>query len=228
MLDESLKAERSEVPQAWRVSEASRPVREWPGFGEGKFFVQDVSSQLLVAQVSEAFREAKVNRVLDLCAAPGGKSVGLAWNGFDVVASDIDSERLGAVRENVQRLGSGHSLSVREKPELVDEKFDGVWVDAPCTGSGILRRHPDVRWLKQNEQVRSLNVIQRELLLEACQRLKSGGVLVYSVCSVLTEEGSDLVKGAPIPGLSLVAERELSPVDAPFGDGFYLALFRKA
>ena len=133
-----------------------------------------------------------------------------------------------AVHENVQRLKLHGNVKVCEKGELGARHWDAVWVDAPCTGSGILRRHPDVRWLKQSEQLPKLNALQRELLLEAWGKVATGGLLAYSVCSVLAEEGSELLKGSALPGSAVVEELLLSPLEAPFGDGFYLALLRKA
>jgi 16S rRNA (cytosine967-C5)-methyltransferase len=223
-----LKLSEGALPGMYRLGEASKPVREWPGFSEGRFFVQDVSSQVLVDLFSSELKKASSRRVLDLCAAPGGKSIGLAWNGFEVFASDIDSNRLKSVQENIQRLGKNLSIQILEKSQLQSQLFDGIWVDAPCTGSGILRRHPDVRWLKQEEQLAALNRIQRELLLEAWDRLKHGGLLAYSVCSVLSEEGRDLIRSAGLPGMNVLLEKELGPFEDPYGDGFYLALLRKA
>ncbi len=214
---------------ALQVLKAERPLIRWSGFETGAFFVQDISSQKLVQEVTEILRKRKATSVLDLCAAPGGKSVGLAWNGFRVVATDSATDRLGLIRQNFRRLGVEGGSEVVELKSLAaaSDQYDAVWVDAPCTGSGILRRHPDVRWLKTYEDVRSLNRLQRELLAQAWERVRPGGALIYSVCSVLPSEGRELVRSFQTPGAEWGGEFELLPQEAPFGDGFYLGYWFK-
>ena len=232
-------ATAGETPGAIRLGEGQLPpgpVNQWPGFTEGAFLVQDVSSQVLVSALVDELKKAGVwtgekntLRALDLCAAPGGKSVGLSWSGFQVVASDASLERLGLLRQTVSRCAA--EIEVREPQDLGTARdFDVVWVDAPCTGSGILRRHPDVRWLRQEKELQALAKVQEQVLREGLERVKPGGYLMYSVCSVLEEEGV-----ARILGLSdwkdrfeIVAEWRLWPFEGEKGDGFQGALIKLA
>ena len=161
------------------------------GFSEGRFFVQDISSQILVNDVAnEVKKMLKIERptALDLCAAPGGKALGLSWCGFNVVATDLDQSRLKLISENVERLKSDVRILSRDLAAK-SGPHDLVWVDAPCTGSGIIRRHPDVRWLRKEKDLQSLTEQQEKLIREGWERVKSGGFLMYSVCSVFEEEG---------------------------------------
>jgi 16S rRNA (cytosine967-C5)-methyltransferase len=200
------------------------PTRE--GFAEGQFIVQDISSQTLIAEISERVKRKNPNpSALDLCAAPGGKSIGLAWNGFTVTATDPVAPRLKLIEQNVARVFGGASSPVKIMAEVPrSELFDLVWVDAPCTGSGIIRRHPDGRWLKRESDVKTLASTQAELLIRAWKSVKPGGFLAYSVCSVFHQEGAAQLSQVPVPPLQTWS---LAPHQDPFGDGFYAALFQK-
>ncbi|MCM2322254.1 MAG: hypothetical protein NDJ90_03225 [Oligoflexia bacterium] len=215
------------VPGSFRLtSGGSVPDRD--GFSEGEFFVQDISSQLLIFEVASEVRKALTGRsltALDLCAAPGGKSAGLAWEGFEVIASDREEKRLALLRQTVSRVAP--EVKVVPKAGLAElEPRDLVWVDAPCSGSGILRRHPDVRWLRREKELQALMKVQREVLEEGWKKTRSGGFLVYSVCSVLKEEGPEVLQAAKLDA-HLVREWSLWPQQAPYGDGFWGALLRK-
>jgi 16S rRNA (cytosine967-C5)-methyltransferase len=234
------------VPGAYMSVEGGA-VTAKAGFSEGRFFVQDISSQFLVHEISMAVRAAAkaagaeaVEKssgkerltALDLCAAPGGKSLGLAWNGFEVISTDGDSSRLELIRQNIERLKPeidrmGGSVRIISREDARTVPFqDLVWIDAPCTGSGIVRRHPDVRWLRREKDLPVLRDQQSILVKEGWERVRPGGFLAYSVCSVFKEEGPDLIRKC---GLDAHAQQTwlLSPQEKPYGDGFWAALLRK-
>ena len=224
-------------------------VSSWQGFAEGRFIVQDIASQYLVEEVAGCVgihdgKNKSLLKALDLCAAPGGKSVSMSWLGMDVIASDREADqggeaRLNKLRETLSR--AAPQVRLVEKADLPSAAKDQnlVWVDAPCTGSGILRRHPDVKWLRKEEHVSSLQAKQRELLIEGWNYLKPGGYLVYSVCSVFKSEGAEQVDGwlAKLPSSNSaehgrasgkkLKEWLIAPQDPLGGDGFYCALIEK-
>lgn len=218
------------VSRSYRVSQGGA-VTSLPGFSSGSWIVQDISSQKLVTEAVEAARRLGLNsgaRALDLCAAPGGKAIALAWEGLDVTASDRDV-RLPLLRESIERVHSTDRIrAVRQEELRVENKgYDLVWVDAPCTGSGIIRRHPDVRWLRQEKDLASLARSQRELLQDGWSRVAAGGFLLYSVCSIFTEEGAGLLKSSAPVGSSVVQTWDLAPQSEPYGDGFWGVLLRR-
>lgn len=133
--------------------------------------------------------------VLDLCAAPGGKTVGMAENAEFVVAADLSWRRIGRVRQNVQRIGlsAKTGLVVADGRRSPFRPVDVVLLDAPCTGTGTLRRHPDGRWRVNEEMLSSLVQLQRELLEAAAGLVPPGGVLVYATCSLEAEENAEQV-----------------------------------
>ncbi|HUP56581.1 MAG TPA: transcription antitermination factor NusB [Bdellovibrionota bacterium] len=226
--DEAPGLEPGPIPGAWRLASGGA-VTEIPGFSEGKLIVQDISSQVLVREIGQEVR-ARVGSAkptaLDLCAAPGGKSVGLAWEGFQVTASDRDSPRMKLLEGTVKRTGG--QIRVAGKQEVPGlPQSDLVWIDAPCTGSGILRRHPDVRWLRRPDDLKKLGPLQLELIREGWAKVKPGGFLAYSVCSVLALEGPDLVARAALEGAQELRSWRLSPQEPPHGDGFWAVLLHK-
>ncbi|MGZ3698365.1 MAG: RsmB/NOP family class I SAM-dependent RNA methyltransferase [Bdellovibrionota bacterium] len=219
-------AEEGPIAGAFRASEGGL-ITAKEGFPEGKFVVQDISSQTLIREIGSTVREqlgGKI-RALDLCAAPGGKSVGLAWEGFDVSATDRDEARFALLRQTVSRAAPEVKITPRDKIAGLTN-VDFAWVDAPCTGTGIIRRHPDVRWLRREKELDSLTRLQGELLKEAWEKVRPGGFLAYSVCSVFSDEGPGLVKKSGL-GQYQVREWLLAPQTAPFGDGFWAGLLRK-
>jgi 16S rRNA (cytosine967-C5)-methyltransferase len=149
-------------------------------------YVQDRASQWVAASVEG---QAGV-RVLDVCAAPGGKATGIAAAGATVVAADISSTRAGLVAANAQRLGVDLPVIVADgrKPPFARASFDRVLVDAPCSGLGVLRRRPDARWRIDAAAVDRLAVLQRELLDAAISLVRPGGILIYSVCTLTNRE----------------------------------------
>ena len=229
------------IPCSWRVTEGGQIIAR-AGFAEGQFMVQDISSQYLVAQVAEqvfaglgsASQHAAATSggekprltALDLCAAPGGKSVNLAWSGFDVTATDRTESRLPLLKSTLSRAAPQIKLLEWKDVPACEQKHL-VWVDAPCSGTGILRRHPDVRWLKEEKDLPALTKTQRELILQGWDKVLPGGYLVYSVCSVLKEEGPQAIAAAGLKD-AIVTEWLLCPQTAPHGDGFWAALLHKA
>ena len=219
------RASQGPVPYSWKLTEAGL-ITSVPGFAEGDFIIQDISSQFLVSEISGIVRKELGGspNALDLCAAPGGKSVGLRWSGFNVTASDRE-ERLPILKQTCDRTAPEiQVISEAAVPGLAVQ--DLVWVDAPCTGTGIIRRHPDVRWIRKESDLQSLMRTQEELLRKAWEKVRPGGFLAYSVCSVLKEEGPEALKRAGID--KTIQEWFLTPQSHPHGDGFWAALARKS
>jgi 16S rRNA (cytosine967-C5)-methyltransferase len=158
-----------------------------PGFSEGAWWVQDAAAALPV----RLFGDLAGKNIADLCAAPGGKTAQLAQAGAKVTALDRSPVRMARLRDNLARLTLEAETVVAdavEWPGLADG-FDGVLVDAPCTSTGTIRRHPDVAWLRQEADIAALAALQGRLLRKAAGLLKSGGTLVYCTCSLEPEEG---------------------------------------
>jgi 16S rRNA (cytosine967-C5)-methyltransferase len=201
-------------------------IANLPGFKDGKWIVQDLASQILVNRfVGMLPNGGKAVKVLDRCAAPGGKSVAMAWLGVDVVAADSSESRRKLLEEAVTR--AAPAVRVVSEAELPSAgPFAAVWIDAPCSGSGIFRRHPDVRWLRNESDIGALIEIQAKLLREAFSFVPVGGLVFYSVCSLFPEEGRDQLKA--IASLGKVREEiRLGPDQDPSCDGFYGAVIEK-
>lgn len=176
------------------------PVESLPGFHEGHFQVQDESSQLVAWVVDPP----SYGRTADLCAAPGGKTTHMAAlmrfqdkeaKGL-VFAYDRHSHRVGLIEENAKRLGLDpwiHSFQkdARRVDTPDDEKFDRVLVDAPCSGTGVLARRPDLRWHKDEKEIPALVQLQREILQNAARLVMPGGFLIYTTCSLEEEENEE-------------------------------------
>jgi 16S rRNA (cytosine967-C5)-methyltransferase len=219
--------EKGPVEGSARLREGDRsgPITSLGGFAEGAWIVQDLASQILCERFSEILRARKAARLLDRCAAPGGKAVAMAWKGFEVLATDPDARRLGLVEENAKRTGARiEIIADADLARAWERRPEAVWIDAPCSGSGILRRHPDVRWLREEKDLAELGKIQSGLIDEAWSKLPSGGTLLYSVCSLFREEGRDpierLLKSAGADA-EVIAEIALAPDLDPSTDGFY-------
>ncbi|MDO9287018.1 MAG: 16S rRNA (cytosine(967)-C(5))-methyltransferase RsmB [Aquabacterium sp.] len=235
-------------------------VHELPGFAEGDVSVQDLSAQraaplLLGGGQSGALPAlAPGARVLDACAAPGGKTAHLLERAdLDLLALDSDARRLTRVQDTLKRLqlpaatpGGGtvrlQAADARQVASWWDGRpFDAILLDAPCTASGIVRRHPDVRWLRRADDVAALAAVQRELLDALWPLLAPGGRLLYATCSIFMAEGQQQIVAflqrhaaqqpqlaAASPGHLLgVPDNPHSPAEALTGDGFYYALIHK-
>jgi 16S rRNA (cytosine967-C5)-methyltransferase len=168
-----------------RLPENGPAIPELPGFQEGAWWVQDaaaaIPARLLTPQPGA--------RILDLCAAPGGKTMQLAAAGARVTAVDRSAPRLERLRENVARLGLDVEIVVADALTLETQAHDAVLLDAPCSATGTIRRHPDVAWTKAEADIGRLAGLQAKLLDHAAGLVRPGGVLVYCTCSLEPEEG---------------------------------------
>jgi 16S rRNA (cytosine967-C5)-methyltransferase len=179
----------------------------------------------VVAHLKSTGKPAEQLRILDLCSAPGGKALGLAVNGFTVEATDIDSDRMSKTLENRNRLGLQDRIRIRPYAEVQkdDSTYDLIWIDAPCSSTGIIRRHPEVKWNRGEKEIEKLTLVQEELLNWASRHLKPGGAILYSTCSVMRSENEP---GLPV-GLTEFRSWEWAPQIAPFGDAISAKLLLK-
>jgi 16S rRNA (cytosine967-C5)-methyltransferase len=219
------------------------------GFSEGAWWVQDAAAALPV----RLFGDLAGRRVADLCAAPGGKTAQLAAAGATVTAVDRAPARLDRVRENLARLALQAELVCADVTAWESGPFDAVLLDAPCSSTGTIRRHPDVPWLKRVSDIVTLAALQRRLIGRALNLTKSGGTLIYCTCSLEPEENEEIiaellaresgVQRMPIAASELSGRTEfiskdgdlrtlpcqLPDTDSRFAglDGFYAARLRK-
>jgi len=167
-------------------------VPELPGFGEGAWWVQDTAATI----PARLLGDARGRSILDLCAAPGGKTLQLAAAGARVTAVDVSENRLRRVKENLERTGLVAEVVAQD---LLSNEFGGEWdavlLDAPCSATGTIRRHPELPWLKDEAQVKELSGLQRRMLRKSAQLVKPGGTLVYCTCSLEPEEGEIRARG---------------------------------
>ena len=178
-------------------------VSALPGYAEGAWWVQDSAAAMAVPMLGEV----RGLRVLDLCAAPGGKTLQLAAAGAVVTALDISGPRMGRLRENLARTGLAAELVVADALHWQPEaEFDAILLDAPCSATGTIRRHPDLQYIKDGSEVAALLTLQAQLFDRALTFLKPGGRMVYCTCSLLPDEGeAQLVAAlARNPGLAVV------------------------
>ena len=164
-----------------------------PGFSEGQWWVQDAAAALPV----QLFGDVAGKTIADLCAAPGGKTAQLAQAGARVIAVDRSSNRMARLRDNLVRLALEAETVVVDAAEWPggthSGHFDGILIDAPCTSTGTIRRHPDIGWLRQEADIAPLVALQQRLLQRAATLLRPGGTLVYCTCSLEPEEGEQAV-----------------------------------
>jgi 16S rRNA (cytosine967-C5)-methyltransferase len=160
-------------------------VTELEGFNSGEWWVQDAAAAL----PARLLNAGPGSRVADLCAAPGGKTAQIAAAGAEVTAVDRSAPRLRRLAENLKRLGLTVKTITADATTLEAEPFDAILLDAPCSATGTIRRHPDVAWLKSGNDITRLTQLQARLLDAAARLLKPGGTLVYSTCSLEPEEG---------------------------------------
>jgi len=244
----------SEAGVEWSLPEATDqavflpsppPVKELPGFSDGLFYVQDLAGQRVV----ELMDLEPGQRVLDACAAPGSKTTHILThepNLDGLVALDNQPERLAMVTENLQRLGLQEAPvrlvladALRVQQWWDGQPFDRILLDAPCTATGVIRRHPEIRLRRDKDDLESRQNLQVQLLEQLWRVLKPGGTLIYTTCSVLPAENDAVVKkllqadvGAKIKNFRIPDSiktthgRQLLP--SKNHDGFYYARLQKA
>ncbi len=201
--------------------ERGQRVEDVAGFAEGDFIVQDPGTRIAVDLLDPKPGE----RILDACAAPGGKTVQIAWRGAEVTACEVNPKRRRRLEENLARL----KLGVEVIPELpASQTFDKVLVDAPCSNTGVLRRRPDARWNWSEEKLAALVKLQAEILDACAPRVAPGGLLVYSTCSNEPEENEAQVIAflERHPEFSLEESRESLPFESGT-DGAFAARLRR-
>jgi 16S rRNA (cytosine967-C5)-methyltransferase len=230
------------------VLESAQPVPSLPGYAEGHFSVQDAAAQLAAPLLLDGLGAPAAGRLrlLDACAAPGGKTAHLLeLADADVTAIDIDASRCERIRQNLERLGLQADVRVGDaaRPDAWwdGRPYDGILLDAPCTASGIVRRHPDVRWLRRPTDIAQLAALQRQLFDALWPLLKPGGRLLYCTCSVFRAEGEQQAQTfvarhkdahfMPSPG-HLLPQSGVPETVFPDNlkgdhDGFYYAIFEK-
>jgi 16S rRNA (cytosine967-C5)-methyltransferase len=214
---------------AWRVSGATSLVRELSA--EGQIYLQDEASQL----VAEVLDVKLGERALDLCAAPGGKTTLMADRAEDnalIVAADLSSTRMDTVvaATNLQGLKSIKPLllDAGQKLPFASNAFDKVLLDAPCSGTGTLRRNPEIRWRLSEDDIGAFAENQKIFLAHAAEAVKPGGGLVYSTCSVERDENEEVIEEfvAHNHRFKLLKTERTWPHHQG-SDGFFIALFEK-
>lgn len=220
---EDIKTRRHPLsPTALEVLEGDRKVGTSAAFSEGWIELQDVASQAVV----DALPLKNGHKVLDYCAGGGGKSLAMAAKAkIEVVAYDVDPRRMVDLQPRAKRAGVKISLAAGKGPQGV---FDLVLADAPCSGSGSWRRAPEARWRFDAERLAELCALQDVVMEGAKAHVAAGGALAYATCSLLDEENGDRVTAflAQNPDFTLEKTLKLTPLDG--GDGFYLAVLRRA
>jgi 16S rRNA (cytosine967-C5)-methyltransferase len=226
--------------QALRLEQAC-DVTALPGFERGQVSVQDASAQIAGLLLGAAAGE----RILDVCAAPGGKTCHLLelHPDLDMVAVDVDPVRMQRVEQNLARIQKTAECIVADARQPQDwwngDVFDRILLDAPCSASGVIRRHPDIKSLRRDEDIAQLTALQQQILQAVWPVLRPGGELLYVTCSVLRAENelqiteflrrhSDALEIAldASLGIACVHGRQLLPAEND-GDGFYFARLRK-
>ena len=178
-------------------------VSSLPGFAEGAWWVQDAAAAMAVPMLGDL----RGQRVLDLCAAPGGKTMQLAASGAQVTALDISGPRMTRLRDNLARTGLAADLVVADALQWQPETlFDAVLLDAPCSATGTIRRHPDLQYIKDGSELVALVTLQAQLFDRALGFVRPGGRLLYCTCSLLPDEGEAQLAAALVrhPGLTVL------------------------
>jgi 16S rRNA (cytosine967-C5)-methyltransferase len=214
-------------------------VESLPRFADGRWWVQDLAASL----PARLLGEGDGRRVLDLCSAPGGKTLQLAAAGWRVTSLDSSRKRMERVRENLNRTGLSAEIVIADALEWEPaEQFDAILLDAPCTATGTCRRHPDVLHRIGQRQIGEMAELQSQLIARAIRWLKPGGTFVYAVCSLERAEGEEQAAKVPletVPVLPAELPQGLSPTpegwvrtdpgmlpEAGGFDGFFIARFR--
>jgi 16S rRNA (cytosine967-C5)-methyltransferase len=222
------------------------PVQRIPGFEAGVVSVQDAAAQIAAPLLLRGIAPGSSLHILDACAAPGGKTGHLLeLAGGDVTALEVDPRRCARINQNIARLGLTAQVVTADalNPQgwWDGRPFDAILLDAPCTASGIVRRHPDVRWLRRELDIEQLAALQKKMLQTLWTLLSPGGKLLYCTCSIFLAEGSGQVQtflahntdaillpspGHLVPGISTNVDDVPDNQPSDY-DGFYYALFQK-
>ncbi|NKB19999.1 MAG: methyltransferase domain-containing protein [Alphaproteobacteria bacterium] len=174
---------------------SSGMIGSLPGYDDGTWWVQDSAASLPAKILLAAMDTQQTPRILDLCAAPGGKTAQLAASGATVTAVDRSKKRLAVLRENLKRLNLTATVVTADAATYTPPNtIDGILIDAPCTATGTMRRHPDIGRTKRSGDVVRLAELQTKMLDQAVENLLPGAILVYSVCSLQPEEGPEIVE----------------------------------
>lgn len=224
--------------------ERSVQVSALPGYDDGQWWVQDAAAALPV----QIMQPESGERVLDLCAAPGGKTLQLAAAGAQVTALDISRVRMDRVRQNLTRTRLNAEIVVADALKFHADQFDAILLDAPCSATGTIRRHPDLPYAKDGSSFPALFTQQSAMLAQALTLLKPGGRLIYCTCSMLLDEGEEQIKELLVrtPDISVDTDAlQIQGVDPgwinPLGlrtrpdfwpehggmDGFFMTILRK-
>jgi len=226
-----------------RLGEFEGQIPSLEGFADGAWWVQDLAASMPVRLMGDVSGK----RVADLCAAPGGKTAQLALAGAKVTALDQSGNRLRRLRENLDRLGlHAETVEVNMMKYQPEQLFDAVLLDAPCSSTGTLRKHPDVCWTKDENDIAKLATLQGQMLRHALTLVDSGGIVVFSNCSLDPSEGEEIIAQvlAENPGIervavrkedwpsmeaAITAEGDLRTTPDMFGgvDGFFSSVLRK-
>ncbi|WP_336278626.1 RsmB/NOP family class I SAM-dependent RNA methyltransferase [Bartonella sp. CB175] len=174
-----------------RLNHLDCSVSDLPGYGEGTWWVQDFAAALPACLLGDIHGK----QVADLCASPGGKTAQLALQGADVTAIEMSASRMKRLKENMERLHFSVCYFEGDVRDFRPNKlFDAVLLDAPCSSTGTIRRHPDILWTKSADDILQLAALQYDLLLAAVALVKKGGRIIFSNCSLAREEGEDLIE----------------------------------
>jgi 16S rRNA (cytosine967-C5)-methyltransferase len=196
------------LPTGTVRTQAHGAISLLPGFNEGAWWVQDAAASIPARLVGDV----RGLNVADLCASPGGKTAQLAQAGARVTAIDRSPARVARLRENLTRLNLEAETQVADVLEWSGGPFDAVLLDAPCSSTGTIRRHPDVPWLKSEADIGALVGVQQKLLDRAAELVRRGGTLVYCVCSLEPEEGEEQIASLLARNPTL-ARKRIAPDD---------------
>jgi 16S rRNA (cytosine967-C5)-methyltransferase len=177
-----------------------------PGYAQGAWWVQDAAAAL----PARLFGDLSGRTVADLCAAPGGKTAQLASAGASVVAVDRAARRLERLAQNLARLDLKAQIVEADVLQWPGTLFDAVLLDAPCSSTGTIRRHPDIPWIKRESDIAALASLQRRLIARAAELVKPGGLLIYCTCSLEPEEGAQIVRDF-LAGAAKFVRRPITP-----------------
>lgn len=201
-------------------------IDQLDGYATGDFIVQDPGTSLAV----NALAPEKGERILDACAAPGGKTIQIAWRGADVTACEVNPKRMRRLCENLRRVRLDDKVKVIQELPAAEEKFDKILVDAPCSNTGVFRRRPDARWNWNEEKLSALVRLQAQILDACAARVKVGGMIVYSTCSNEPEENQMQVENFVSRHQDFVIEEcaESIPTQSAYDGAFAARLLKRA